>query len=82
MYRYLRVAIHKYAQGETTSEQKLRKIRGIIAYSIMVGTGERILRYLNKFGEEVKRTFLSENLENKILTNDIGDIELTEEVME
>ena len=82
MYRYLRVAIHKYAQGEPTSEQKLRKIRGIIAYSIMVGTGERILRYLNKFGEEVKRTFLSENLENKILTNDIGDIELTEEVME
>ena len=48
----------------------------------MVGTGERILRYLNKFGEEVKRTFLSENLEKKILTNDIDDIELTEEVME
>ena len=48
----------------------------------MVGTGDRILRYLNKFGEKVKRTFLSENLEQKILTNDIDDIEVAEEVIE
>ena len=82
MYRYLRVAIHKYAKGESVSEEKLRKLRGIVAYSVMVGTGDRILRYLNKFGEEVKRMFLSENLENKILTNDIHDIEVAEEVIE
>ena len=82
MYRYLRVAIHKYAQGEPVSEEKLRKLRGIVAYSVMVGTGDRILRYLNKFGEKVKRTFLSESLEQKILTNDTDNIEVAEEVIE
>ena len=80
MYRFIRVSIHKYAIGEPTSEERLRKLRGLVAYSIMVGTGDRILKYLNKFGEKVKRTFLSENLENKILTNDIDIEEILDEL--
>lgn len=82
MYRHLRVSIHKYALGKHTSNDKIRKLRGIVAYSVMVGTGDRILRYLNKFGEKVKRTFLSESLEQKILTHDTDDIEVAEEVIE
>ncbi len=46
IYRSLRVAICKYAYGETVN---LKKIRGQIAYMFMVGKGERILRYINKF---------------------------------
>lgn len=73
MYRTMRVAIHKYSLGETLTEAQIRKVRGQIAFSIMVGRGQRTLRYLNKFGEDVKRVFISERLEEKILASVEGE---------
>lgn len=62
LYRNLRTSIHKMALGEQVNE---RKIKGQIAYMVMLGKGQRILNYVNKFDGLTERLF-SQNLLNKI----------------
>ena len=66
-YKYyeLRSAIHHLSLGENVN---IRKIKGNIAYMVMVGKGKRILKYVNKFPELVNVLF-SPSLINKIENN-------------
>jgi len=68
LYRHLRVTINNYAHGDTNID--MQKAKGQVAYMVMCGQGERILKYLNKFDLETKRAFMSERLEEKINNNE------------
>ena len=65
IYEFIRVSVHKYSLGERNIN--LNKVRGNIAYMKMCGNGWRILKYLNKFGEDVKRVFMPEKMEMQII---------------
>lgn len=63
LYRKLRASIHKLSLGENVN---VNKIKGQIAYMVMIGKGARILKYLEKF-PELENRLISPRLKDKIM---------------